>query len=586
MYGFGRMPIAVSHERGPAAGAHSNGGRRIRASLGLVALALLLYLPGFWWGAPHATAPDRKQSWGVDDETPLGPLAELHNIIVPKPDRSLGYPLMHSFLVSAAYAPYLGIEWLTGGLTGVSETYPFGLTDPVRALKTLTYIAHLISVLLAVGVVLVTFDIGATLWGARTASLAALFTLVSFPMFYYSRTGNVDVPVLFFTALALAAFARGLVGGLTANRAAWLGVFAGFAIGTKESALAPLLAIPLVLLPIHARGLRSRSLSSLMAAPVAGLLAGALAFGMSSGLFVDPARYLAHLAFMRERLGALTSGDIPYVTVAPFTWEGHLQLVAMILRRLVDAMTLPGLLLAFLGVLLTLRREPLTATPALSVVTSMAALGWSARTVQLRYVIPIAFVLGLFAARAVVWVWAGRSPALKAVVSALVVGALGLNLLRGLDLTYLMINDSRYAAGAWFASQAREGDAVEFFGDSANLPPLGSKVISVRAAPYAGAVHPPPLEGEHARWTILNGWSQRKPRFIIVMPDLSSPPGAPHNVTCPPEIYAALLDGTIGYRLAAFLETPPLLAWVRRPALDYPSVNPPIRIFSRAGDRQ
>jgi hypothetical protein len=55
----------------------------------------------------------------------------------------------------------------------------------------------------------------------------------------------------------------------------------------------------------------------------------------------------------------------------------------------------------------------------------------------------------------------------------------------------------------------------------------------------------------------------------------------PHNITCPPEIYRGLLEGTLGYQLAAQFEPPPLLPWVRRPRLDYPSVNPPVRIFSR-----
>ena len=43
---------------------------RLYVVLGLV--AFLAYLPGSWWGAPTATAPDRKLSWGTDDETPLG----------------------------------------------------------------------------------------------------------------------------------------------------------------------------------------------------------------------------------------------------------------------------------------------------------------------------------------------------------------------------------------------------------------------------------------------------------------------------------------------------------------------------------
>jgi 4-amino-4-deoxy-L-arabinose transferase-like glycosyltransferase len=44
--------------------------------------------------------------------------------------------------------------------------------------------------------------------GERAAILAAVFVICCYPMFYYSRTGNVDVPMLCFIALAVAAFAR------------------------------------------------------------------------------------------------------------------------------------------------------------------------------------------------------------------------------------------------------------------------------------------------------------------------------------------------------------------------------------------
>ena len=71
------------------------------------------------------------------------PLAEIGNIVQPSPDRNLGYPLMYSFVVATADAPYLGYLLVTGQLRGLSATYPFGLADPVRALQVLTWIAHL-----------------------------------------------------------------------------------------------------------------------------------------------------------------------------------------------------------------------------------------------------------------------------------------------------------------------------------------------------------------------------------------------------------------------------------------------------------
>ena len=261
---------------------------RIALILGL--LALVLYAPGFWWGAPHATGPDRKNSWGVDDETPLGPLAEVHNIIEPKQDRNLGYPLMYSFMAATAYAPYLGYLRATGQWTDVSGEYPFGFKDPVGTLKALTYIAHLLTVLMGAGIVVLAFLGGTIIWDRRAGILAALFALLSYPMFYYSRTGNVDIPMLFFTALAFVLYALILKRGATNTRAAWLGAAIGFALATKEPCFAFFLPIPFVLLYSHWRNREpGQTLGGwwLWKPVVIIAVVAFIALGVGSGLFVE-----------------------------------------------------------------------------------------------------------------------------------------------------------------------------------------------------------------------------------------------------------------------------------------------------------
>jgi hypothetical protein len=55
-----------------------------------------------------------------------------------------------------------------------------------------------------------------------------------------------------------------------------------------------------------------------------------------------------------------------------------------------------------------------------------------------------------------------------------------------------------------------------------------------------------------------------------------------HSADCPPEVYAALLDGSAGYALAAHFTPPTLMPkLLQHPRLDYPSVAPPVRIFVR-----
>jgi hypothetical protein len=388
------------------------------------------------------------------------------------------------------------------------------------------------------------------------------------------------VPALFFTALTLAVLARCIADGFTTRRAAWLGVFGGFALATKEPVLASLLAIPIVLLLLYWRANRETSLTwwGFWRTPLAGLLAAFMAFGIGSGLFVDPERYFAHLAFISERGSVVAAGDAAFLSNVPYTTEGHLQLAELMTGRLIDAMTLPGLLLALFGLLWVLRREPIGAAFMLPGLTYLLVLFWSARTVQLRYVMPAVFVMTLFAARAVTLGIQSRRTAIRIGFAILTIVAVGLNLLRGVDLTYAMINDSRYAAAAWLESRTQPGSRIEYFGPDQKLPPLEAGVKSARAIEYLGALARTRVD-EKAAEEIRQGWRVRRPDFVIIMPDFTSASGVPHSASCPPEIYQGLLDGSLGYQQAAYFETLSLLPWVQRPKLDYPSVNPPIRIF-------
>ena len=105
--------------------------RSRRAAL-LGVAALLAYTPGFWWGAPHATAADRTNAWGVDDEPPLGPLAQAHDIIAPKKEMNpnLGYPMLHPFMVLGAFAPYVAYLKVSGGQQGTNTTALRGASTP------------------------------------------------------------------------------------------------------------------------------------------------------------------------------------------------------------------------------------------------------------------------------------------------------------------------------------------------------------------------------------------------------------------------------------------------------------------------
>ena len=555
-----------------------------RAHLWVAVAALALYLPACWWGAPRATAAERVQSWGVDDATPLGPLAEVHGLFVPSPERNLGYPILHPLMVAAAYSPYMGYLWITGQFTRPSGVFPFGLRDPVRALASLSLIAHLVSVFFGVGVAVAAYDAGLVLWDHRTGLLSAAFAGTAFPMFYYSRTGNVDVPVLFFTAAALAVFARCLMETFILSRAIWLGLLAGCALAVKETSAASFLGFPVLLLWIQHRDLREPAAWltwKFWKAPLACGVSLLFAYGMGASFFLDPQRYLEHIQFARGRMAAAAGGEIAFAQTFPWTWHGNLEFVRAVAARTTDAMTLAGVLLAVAGLFWIVRREPVKALFIVPAVTYFLVLFCSARVVQLRYVMPVVLSLAFLAARAVTAALESRNRWLAGAFILTASFSLGLCLLRGADLTYAMLRDSRYAAGSWLAARSVPGDHVEYFGATQKLPPLARGVVTSRAIEYLGAFRKP-RTGADAVAEIIAGWKERTPKYIVSMPDHSSPLGYLDSATCPPSILDALRDGSLGYSEVAQFETADLFPWVRRPALDYPTVNPPIRVYARA----
>jgi hypothetical protein len=549
----------------------------------LAFLAIVFYSTGSWWGAPHAVAPDRVQSWGVDDESPLGPLAEMHNILEPKENQWLSYPLMYSFVTATAYAPYMGYLIASGGMAEVSGAYPFGLTDPVNSLHVLTIIAHLVSVVMATLVVLSAYDIGRTLVSSRAGLFYALFVLFSFPLVYYARNGNVDAMALGFVALATAAFCRIVQDGLTLRGGIWLGIFSGFALATKESSVGVFLLMPLVMVYIHYRQghdeVVADSPASFWKAAGAGLLAAVLAFGVGSGLFVDPDRYIAHVNYLRELLAMVSASSTANVNTFDYSLQGQIGYLLAMLARIVDAIGIPGILLLLAGIIFAIRHRSVALLPLLLAIVYFVYLLLSYRLAQVRYLMPVIFLLLFYAAYSVESALQSESTLLKAGMTVLGVAALGLSSLHAVDLTYQMVFDSRYEAADWLRNEAKAGDTIAYFGPASKLPHLEAGIELQQATDYQG-MYSVPDTGDVKVREILSHWEVSKPGFVILMPDHTSAQSAPYSHTVPPRLFTGLKAGSMGYRQVAFFQTPSLFPWLDMPQLDYRTVNPSIHIFA------
>lgn len=538
----------------------------------LFTLAILIYAPLIGWGVPYANAPDRIKTYAVDEILPLEGLAEMHNTFIDsKPDRNYGYPWFHYFVVAVAQTPYIAYLKLSGELGTLSPEYPFGLLDPVRTLEVLTLIGRAVTVLMAAGVVVCAYYFSLILWGHLAGIIGALLTLLNYPMFYYSRTGNLDVPVFFWSSIGLVIFAKVLVAGLTTRRAVWLGIFAGIAMATKDQAVIIFLPFAFVLL---FPGFNYSPDSSYQIKPLLmGLGASILAYIIATGVIVDPQRHITHvyrLFFEPERLSSIPA----YWPSYPRTWAGLMDLTIGYFKGLVLMEALPVILTSIIGVYFCLKSSSRFLVLLIPIFSLFFMLTLLTNFVIYRYYLSLTIIIDAFAAYAIIVIYKSY---FKPISILLIFILLGYRLLPGADLTYAQFCDSRDDASKWLITHVKPDEQIEYFGMSQKLPHLP---VEIKTRRIAGRIKWK-RELDHGPF-VLRYLVQNGPEYLLIIPDATSRKGMDRSGDCPPEVYDALVKGRVPYAQAAFFPRRHLpFNPLRRPFLDNPSVCPPVRIFVR-----
>ena len=539
----------------------------------MVAATLALVLPIAHWGIPHVNADNRAHAWGNDDQVPLAPLAELHNALVEaRPDRNVAYPMFHYLLLGGAYAPYLGALKLSGEFAHPSGEYPFGLSDPERAFRVLSWIGRSLSILLALACVAGVYWTARTLWSRSAGVFAALAWLLAFPFVYYAPLGNPDGPMLAWTSLGLAATAEVLRRGLTPGRAALLGAFVACAGATKDQSAANFVFVAPLLLGLHfASGAshRWRSFEGRFVGPAIAAASLLVVFVLASGIPLDPRRFLQHTALVFSVGPGAGVKEALYLRHAS-DWGGTLAQASDLAFHLLDVL---GVLLipAVAGLALAAwrdRRALILALSSLGMFLVLMPVGMS----RIHYLLPVALPLCAFAGFAFSTLLA-RLP--RAVVVLLALVLLGWHSLRTFDLMHAMRNDSRYAASAWLEAHTQPGDSVLFFGASYKNPFLRADVAGLGVDPR-----------ERGRELLAT-----RPAFVITQPEDTNQkrervewrrgPLSVRNDYVADDVWRDLKDGALGYRLVAQFQAPRLLPWAYRPPLSYACVNPPVQVFVR-----
>lgn len=542
----------------PFAGAER---RDVYIALALTLAALLLYVPGITWGLPAADLPGRTRAWGPDELAPIAPIYELRSAF----GGDLGnpqYPLFHYLLIFVSYIPYFAWQLLIGGLANPQAGYPYGFTDAASSVKHLVLIARGVSLLMAAGCAIIAYAIGKRLWDRVTGALAAALLLSAYPMFYYAKISNVDVPAAFWMALVLLLFVPGLEDGFSTRRSVWMGIFAALAIATKDQNVANLLFLPVAVVAVQRAKWRDAGSANRRAHWMPLLIGGAVSvmvYAIASGLAVRPQKYLRHIKFVT---GGSERGT--YFRYSA-NWEGYSGLARETFMTLADCIGWLALFMAVAGILLCLRRQRSALWLLLPIVGFVLVVLLPIRHVALRFLIPGSFVLTLFAAHGMIQALRHRLLVARiAALAVLMVGA-GWLVARGIDLNRAMILDSRHAGSAWLHQAVRPSQQVSF---CSLMGSRGPALLRINILPLLppGVTYKPVVYGSDPSGSDFNS------EFVIAMgvEDFRE-----HRL-CPAVAMEGLKNGSLGYSQAAAFRTAtrfehPHLWWV----------NPQIAVYAR-----
>ena len=553
----------------------ASGGRRWCALILL--LSLLVNMIGLQWGLPNDN-----QTWAADALQPLTPMSVGRHVLFGERWNSgwfyFKYPLGHPLLLLAAQAPYLAWLRATGQLGRPASTYPYGFKQPERALARLALTTRAVSALMGVGTVGLAYVIGTSLFGVSAGLVSALLVAGCYPLVFYAHTSNVDAPLLFWIALALAAALRSAE---RDSRAAALlaGGAMAMALLTKEQSIGALAAVPPVwLLQRRARQTTRRALQHAVAA-LAGFAAVTFVIG---NVWWNPAGYVNRWRFLLGVLpAAIREKYAPYQFLVQvpqgFSLAHEWQHVGKVAGMITQALTPPVMVLSLAGLALALWRRPrsgvvLLVLGALYYLLSLRAL----ELVPVRYTMPVlfAFLLAGGAMGGVILDWIGAAPSAgrrRALSAAVVLALLG-TLLPGVEVVHLLRRDPRYAAEAWLRANAGANARVEVYQPMTYLPRFTSEAQVTRVPVPERTIEA--FQQRHPDLVVLSGggragltgryakdWRPGQP--IFADSDQAT------------QFFDALRGERLGYQRAAQFRTP--TRWIT-PRIN--SVNPEITIFT------
>jgi len=529
---------------------------------------------------PHAVNPETVQPWALDTIAPIAPLNEAYYGFTRSGNEYVVYPLLHYVVLSAAYAPYVGVQILTGALVEPSSTFPYGLQDAVRFCQDLTILARLVSLAMALGIVALVHAITFKVAGRTAAFWAALSCTMIAPLSYYAKTSNLDVPYAFWVCLAIWRFLHVLEEQKYRDYIL-LGVFAALAVATKDQAYGFFILIPFVLSYALAKSKHPgnpvsipRWAAGFVSPPM--LMAGAaaiVAYAAANNLFFGGLEGLVrHLSYGGEIYDYRQDTEASFYSLtSQIQLFGHSGLI------LVQTLGPLSLVVSAAGIVFASRERNWKLLSLLAFVTSYYIFVIAVfNLVYARYLLVPAVLLTPFFGVAVTRL-AGASGRLRTGSVLLVAVALLSQLALIVNLNLTLLADSRVAMADWIHSNVERGSVIESQVRERMLPHISSD-YQVAVAGNSGDSITMLVVQEDLTSTAL---AARNPDYVLILADLGVT-GDPAGWDTPSLVtyYQNLVDGRFGYEKVAEFETPHFI-----PFRQIPGTRPTSILLARSGER-
>lgn len=474
----------------------------------ILAGSLVLNVTGIWWGLPGRWVPIE-----LDPDYVLDGLSQHF---------ARGwyswYPPLHFYLLAIAMTPVLLLQSL-GRLT----------LDSAVGVTLSLLICRLVSVAAGVGIVIAACLCGTVAFGRRVGVFAAAIVAVTTPFVYYSKTANVDVPYLFWSAWSLLFYMR-MLDSARVRDYALFAACATLAVCTKDQAYALYLLVPPAAIYQTWRVNRQAGRSHAWWRAVfdrrlvAAGITSVVLFALCQNLLFNFNGFVNHVRLLTGRTSV-------YFRVFEPTTSGHLQLLGLTIHLIEVSLGWPLFLVCVAGLVVAAATRHLR---RLTVWLVLPVVSYYFGVINLllynydRFVLPICFVLALFGGLALDRFLAssgsGRGQPWRMLA---VTGIFAYTLLYAATVDVLMVGDSRYVVEDWMRMHIRRDDLVATTGLREYLPRIDDfKRVDVGT---------------------IAELKRERPMYVVLNADYSHavPSDSPWG-----QFIAGIQQGILGYRLA------------------------------------